>query len=313
MDEGLYKNEDENKVEDEDKDEDEKKMKIELLTSNEIGIGLQLTSTLLLRENTIVIATKRAISTDSSGLERLSKAQGSRLIVITLGSDIGDGRERKNTADDLVERLKSQGVDRIDTLILNAGAATSFQSVAETSIEELQAHFQINTVWPIRIYQILRPLLLKYSSSVSNVSDGFISSKEGEEKRFSKKVIYISSYLGSIGGMEDSTPSLAYGISKAAGNYFVRKVHFEEGSGFVCLAVHPGYVFVFYLIFERLFYFYFCYCFEGELREFWKYGIRVRSMDRKWLIMNSFHLNIDGLKQITDKHLPIVLELRSLR
>lgn len=144
----------------------------------------------------------------------------------------------------MVERLKNQGVDRIDTLILNAGAATSFQSVAETSIEELQAHFQINTVWPIRIYQILRPLLLKYSSSVSKVSDGFISSK-GEEKRFLKKVIYISSYLGSIGGMEDSTPSLAYGISKAAGNYFVRKVHFEEGSGFVCLAVHPGYVFVF--------------------------------------------------------------------
>ncbi|TEY36326.1 hypothetical protein BOTCAL_0558g00040 [Botryotinia calthae] len=210
------------------------------ITGGNKGIGLQLTRTLLQRENTVVIATKRSASTDSSELERLPKAQGSRLIIITLGSNIGDEKEKENTVDDLVERLKSQRVERIDILILNAGAATSFQSVAETSIEELQAHFQINTLWPIRIYQSLRPLLLKYPS-VSNVSDGSISFKEGEEKRIAKKIIYISSYLGSIGGMEDATPSLAYGISKGAGNYFVRKVHFE-GSGFVCLAVHPGWV-----------------------------------------------------------------------
>ncbi|TGO50090.1 hypothetical protein BCON_0192g00170 [Botryotinia convoluta] len=196
-----------------------------------IGIGLQLTRTLLQRENTIVIATKRALSTDSSELEGLSKAQGSRLIIVTLASDIGDGKEKENTVDDLVERLKNEGVEKIDTLILNAGAATSFESVKETSVQELQAHFQINTVWPIRIYQVLRPLLLASSASVS-----------GEEKRIPKKVIYISSYLGSIGGMEDKTPSLAYGISKAAGNYFVRKLHFEEGSGVVCVAVHPGWV-----------------------------------------------------------------------
>lgn len=34
-------------------------------------------------------------------------------------------------------------------------------------------------------------------------------------------------------------PSLAYGVSKAAANYFVRKVHFEE-KGIVAMAVHPG-------------------------------------------------------------------------
>ncbi|KAF7865538.1 uncharacterized protein EAF02_009961 [Botrytis sinoallii] len=132
-----------------------------------IGIGLQLIRTLLQRENTIVIATKRATSTDSSELEGLSKAQGSRLIIVTLASDIDDEKEenRENTVDDLVERLKNKGVEKIDTLILNAGAATSFESVKETSVQELQAHFQINTVWPIRIYQVLRPLLLGSSAS----------------------------------------------------------------------------------------------------------------------------------------------------
>ncbi|TGO31663.1 hypothetical protein BHYA_0451g00050 [Botrytis hyacinthi] len=204
------------------------------VTGGNKGIGLQLTRTLLQRENILVIATKRALSTNSSELEGLPKAQGSRLVIVTLASDIGDGneKEKENTLDDLVERLKNEGVERIDTLILNAGAATSFESVKETSVQELQAHFQINTVWPIRIYQVLRPLLLASSAF-----------EDGGEKRIQKKVVYVSSYLGSIGGMEDETPSIAYGISKAAGNYFVRKLHFEEGGrGVVCVAVHPGWV-----------------------------------------------------------------------
>jgi NAD(P)-dependent dehydrogenase (short-subunit alcohol dehydrogenase family) len=41
--------------------------------------------------------------------------------------------------------------------------------------------------------------------------------------------------------MEGAAPTLAYGVSKAGANYFVRKVHFEH-AGVVALAVHPGYV-----------------------------------------------------------------------
>lgn len=60
---------------------------------------------------------------------------------------------------------------------------------------------------------------------------------EGREAKF----ILISSSLGSIGAMESAVPSLAYGFSKAAADYFVRKVHFEE-QDITTLAVHPGYV-----------------------------------------------------------------------
>lgn len=252
-------------------------------TPSNIGIGLQLIRTLLQRENTLVIATKRSLSTDSSELEGLSRVQGSRLVVVTLASEIGDGNEKENTLDDLVGRLKNEGIERIDTLILNAGAATSFQSVKETSVPELQAHFQINTVWPIRIYQVLRPLLM--ASSVSG---------EGREKRIQKKVVYVSSYLGSIGGMEDETLSLAYGISKAAGNYFVRKLHFEEeGRGVVCVAVHPGYVFLFFP-------FSFFFLLGGWMKKF------LRIWIEDWLIVESLNRDIDGLKQTMDKHLRIV-------
>lgn len=122
---------------------------------------------------------------------------------------------------DLKDQLSSHGIQNINILILNAGAATSFQSSKDTRIEELQSHFEINTLFPIAIYQALRPFLLT----------------SGENR----KLIYISSSLGSIGEMEGNIPSLAYGVSKAGANYFVRKVHFEEGE-LVTLAIHPGYV-----------------------------------------------------------------------
>lgn len=195
---------------------------MKLINQYNIGIGLHLTRTLLLRENTTVVATKRTSATPSLELEDSIKAENSRLIVIPLSSDTNgsDLKERDGTVEDLAQRLGNEGVRKIDVLILNAGAATSFQSASETSLQELQAHFQINTIWPIEIYQTLRPLLLAGSQ---------------------KKLIYISSSLGSIAGMDDATYSLAYGISKAGANYFVRKVHFEEeGNGVVSLAVHPG-------------------------------------------------------------------------
>lgn len=41
--------------------------------------------------------------------------------------------------------------------------------------------------------------------------------------------------------MEGLAPSLAYGISKAGANFFVRKLHFEHEE-MVSVAIHPGWV-----------------------------------------------------------------------
>jgi norsolorinic acid ketoreductase len=50
----------------------------------------------------------------------------------------------------------------------------------------------------------------------------------------------VSSVLGSIGALGgEAGPALAYGVSKAAANFFVRKVHFEH-EDVVALAIHPG-------------------------------------------------------------------------
>ncbi|KAB8298027.1 hypothetical protein EYC80_001799 [Monilinia laxa] len=174
---------------------------IYFITGANRGIGFQLTRALLLRENTTVVATKRGLETSSVDLEGLPRAENSR----------------------------------IDVLILNAGAATSFESARETRMEELWAHFEVQQIVVLR------------GKKVFWMSRGWLVDDKGGdgERHKQKKIVYISSFLGSIEGTDDATPSLAYGISKAGANYFVRKVHFEEGgegSGIVSLAVHPGWI-----------------------------------------------------------------------
>lgn len=85
-----------------------------------------------------------------------------------------------------------------------------------TKDSALVAHFESNTLLPIALFKDITPLI---------TSDA--------------KIILISSSLGSIGDMEDDTPSLAYGVSKAGANYFVRKVHFENQQ-MTAVALHPG-------------------------------------------------------------------------
>lgn len=105
-------------------------------------------------------------------------------------------------------------------MIANLGIGEDFKSALDTTPESILKHIETNTLAPISLFQSLFPLLSK-----------------SQEPRF----ILISSSLGSIGDMEGATPTLAYGISKAGANYFVRKVHFEH-ENIVSLAIHPGWV-----------------------------------------------------------------------
>ncbi|CAD6446303.1 5badb914-7def-4312-b51d-d4b1db00a58e [Sclerotinia trifoliorum] len=220
---------------------------IYFITGANTGIGLQITRNLLLRENTTVIATKRSLSTPPHDLENLPASKGSKLLVIPLefiasgsqksgvsGSNEETKENKKNSLEDLVPRLENRGVNRIDVLIFNAGVASSFESAKDSRMQELMIHFEINAMAPIQTYQTLRSLFL---TPFPSGGEG-----EAEERVKEKKLIYLSSNLGSIGGMATAVPSLAYGMSKAAANYFVRKCHFEEGEGVVAFALHPGWV-----------------------------------------------------------------------
>ncbi|KAH7411191.1 hypothetical protein BKA64DRAFT_772647 [Cadophora sp. MPI-SDFR-AT-0126] len=204
-----------------------------LITGANRGIGLAITAILLLRPNTTVIATIRTPSTPTTSLTSLQTADASKLLVLPL-----DFSNPSKSPEEFIafrnNLVHTHGIKSIDTIIANAGIGSSFLSAKDTALSTLTTHYETNTLGPILLYQTLHPLLTAKNESEDESRDDGDAEKE-------RKFVLISSSLGSIGAMEGAVPSLAYGVSKAAANYFVRKVHFEE-RGIMAIAVHPGWV-----------------------------------------------------------------------
>ncbi|PVH76782.1 NAD(P)-binding protein [Cadophora sp. DSE1049] len=201
-----------------------------LITGANRGIGLAITATLLLRPDTTIIATIRTPTTPTTPLTSLPVAKASKLLVLPLDFSTPSASAEEFTTF-LTTLTHTHGIKHISTIIANAGIGSSFLSSKDTPLSSLTEHYETNTLGPILLYQTLYPLLTSKDKN-DNEEGG-----EGDERKF----VLISSSLGSIGAMEGAVPSLAYGVSKAAANYFVRKVHFEE-KGVVAVAVHPGWV-----------------------------------------------------------------------
>ncbi|OJK01781.1 hypothetical protein ASPACDRAFT_42046 [Aspergillus aculeatus ATCC 16872] len=116
-------------------------------------------------------------------------------------------------------RLIVNGLDHIDIVIANAGICDHWGPVLEAAEEEVRSHLEVNTLGPLRLFQAMAPLLKNASAP---------------------KFIYISTLLASIGGIGQMyTLTGPYGMSKAAGNYFVRKAH-AENEHLVTLSIDPG-------------------------------------------------------------------------
>lgn len=179
------------------------------------GIGLGLVASLLLRPNTTVIATIRNRETSATALNALPNDASSKLIVAILSS------ASDTDAAMMMDKIAEQGITHLDTIIANAGVGEKFESCLEEIVDELRRCFEVNTLGPIKLFQATHPLL-----------------KKAKEPKF----IFITSSLGSIGAMANILPEsghLEYGVSNAAANYFVRKVHFEH-EHITAVAVHPG-------------------------------------------------------------------------
>jgi norsolorinic acid ketoreductase len=158
------------------------------------------------------VATVRSSNSSITELRALPTAANSNVTVVTLTCASDDH------AAGMISKLVQKGITHIDSVIANAGVGETFDSTISTPIAEVRASFEINTLGPIKLFQATYPLLKNSANP---------------------KFILISSSLGSIGAMEGNVPSLAYGVSKAAANYFVRKVHFEREE-ITAVAIHPG-------------------------------------------------------------------------
>lgn len=183
-----------------------------LLTRVLLGLGRGLVEALLWRANTTVIAATRG----PEGLQVApeSIAATSRLVPIVIDS------ESETSSLNATSQLRElHNIDCIDVVIANAGTTKTPHPALETSVRDIEDCLRVNTFAPLLLYQAMWPLL---------------------EKSSAPKFIVISSIAGSIGEVTRyASPSSAYGVSKAAINFLVRRIG-RENSRLTALAIHPG-------------------------------------------------------------------------
>ncbi|KAK4153014.1 hypothetical protein C8A00DRAFT_15748 [Chaetomidium leptoderma] len=194
-----------------------------LITGANRGIGLAITSLLLSRPHATVIATSR---TPAASLAALSGIHAtSRLIPVLL-----DEAQPALTSATLPARLANGGehgrIARVDVVIANAGGSSAVKDVLGTDPgTEMVWDFEVNAVGPAKLFRAVWPLLDPAATTTESESGG------GEGKK-TKKFVLISSSIGSIANLElESLPGIGYGMSKAAANWWAKKLSTGLGQG----------------------------------------------------------------------------------
>lgn len=191
-----------------------------LVTGTSRGIGLGLASAILQQPGATLIAAVRDTAKASSSLEALPKADGAKLIVVKI-----DSQSDTDPAAAVKKLQEEHGITSLDVVIANAGIAYAGTPVSKISTEIMREHLNVNTIAPIVLFQALQPLLKASKSPV---------------------FMPISTNIGSIaaqGVLIKMFPPVfaAYGSSKAALNWLVTRIHFEE-PWLTTFVVHPGLV-----------------------------------------------------------------------
>ncbi|THV64601.1 NAD(P)-binding protein [Aureobasidium pullulans] len=189
-----------------------------LITGANRGLGLALTTTLALRPNTVVFACIRTFTPETTEI-LTSLPVGQDSYVAPLKIDATAPLHAKQAVEVI---SRTHGYDHVDVVIANSGISDYYGTAAETPLEALRTHFEVNTIGPLALFQAILPLLL-----------------QSAHPRF----VAMSSGAASLGDMEHMPlmPITAYGASKAALNYIVRKIHFEN-QGVCSWVLSPGWV-----------------------------------------------------------------------
>jgi len=185
-----------------------------LITGANRGIGFGLTEVLAKRPETVVFAGVRDPASATALKDLSKKYPNVHILKLTSGS-VEDNQDAAKE----IERISGQ----LDIVIANAGIANHQGPAATTPISQFTDHFNVNTLGPVVLFQAVKDLLLKSPSGAPQFT-------------------VISSALGSIGLMFPFGSS-AYGMSKAAANFWIKLLHVEHAAeGIVTMAIHPGWV-----------------------------------------------------------------------
>ncbi|KAK8035742.1 hypothetical protein PG991_001815 [Apiospora marii] len=205
------------------------------ITGASRGIGNALVKAYLQRPNHTVIASVR--DPKSTPLKGLETAAGSRLMVVKI--------EAKSAGDAAaaVEQIKAEGITALDVVIAAAGInpAEAWNEVQDIDPAQMEEIFQVNTFAFVKLLHAVWPLLKATADKA----------KAANTTRPPPKLLALSSNAGQIGDMaveipipgQDPIPLRvgAYGASKAALNYLVRRAHLEN-KWLACWAMNPGFV-----------------------------------------------------------------------
>jgi norsolorinic acid ketoreductase len=122
-----------------------------------------------------------------------------------------------------VKELQSvHGLSHLDVVVANAAIAANYGPASTMQLEHLQAHMMTNTYSVLLLFQATRPLLQQAAPGQA-------------------KFVFIGAPISTITEMEGCAraPLAAYGVTKLAANYLVRKFHFEN-KWLVSFVIDPG-------------------------------------------------------------------------
>jgi norsolorinic acid ketoreductase len=187
-----------------------------LISGANRGIGKGLLEVFVARDSTTVIAAVRDVERSTKDLESVTVGNGSKIIIVKIDATVDTDPAAA------IEELESKyKITKVDTVIANSGLMGMIAPTLQTPAQEVRSQFEVNTIGPLNLIQAFYPLL---------------------EKSAAPKFLVLSSSIGSISDMESlPVPFFGYGLSKAAANYLVRKLHFENEK-LTSVAFNPGWV-----------------------------------------------------------------------
>ena len=199
----------------------------------------------LKRPHHTVIASVR--DPERTPLEGLETAAGSRLKVVKIEArSAGDAAAA-------VAQIQAEGVAALDVVIAAAGVnpADAWDKVQDIDPAKLEDVFQVNTFAFVKLLHAAWPLLKAAADRAQAASAAGATATPPPPPPPPPKLLALSSNAGQIGDMavEIAIPGMepiplrvgAYGASKAALNYLVRRAHLEN-PWLACWAMNPGFV-----------------------------------------------------------------------
>ncbi|KAI0381521.1 NAD(P)-binding protein [Hypomontagnella monticulosa] len=183
------------------------------------GMGLGIARVFLSRPRTTVIAGVRNPESASKTLEAFPKGEHSKLIMVRIDTTSDD-----DVKEAIAHLVSAENISHLDVVVASAGYSTAIGPLAKVKPSDLAKLMDVNALGPLRLAQATLPLLAK-----APVNPRFL---------------LLGSRQGSIGGVEKYTDPLgAYGASKAAAHFLVRKLHYEHAEDRICFfAADPGFV-----------------------------------------------------------------------